>query len=109
MNLEIFNDIQEKITDIKSEIKQNTQEEKIELAKKLDLVEEYSVDRFEEEYVVLENRRTKEKKNIEKNILPQNIKEGDILQYINGEYITNEDITKEERNRIQNKMNKLWN
>ena len=109
MDLEIFNQIQEKVTDMKNEIKQNTTSEEIELAKKLDAIEEYSVDRFEGEYAVLENRKTNEIKNVKKDMLPENIKEGSILQYVNGKYTYNEELTKEETNRIQEKMNKLWN
>ena len=109
MDLEIFNHIQEKMTDMKNEIKQNNTSEEIELAKKLDAIEEYSVDRFEGEYAVLENRETNEIKHIKKDMLPENIKEGSILQYVNGKYVYNEDLTKEETNRIQDKMNKLWN
>ena len=109
MELEIFNDIQEKMTDMKNEIKQNNTSEEMELAKKLDAIEEYSVDRFEGEYVVLENRKTNEIKNVKKDMLPENIKEGSILQYVNGKYTYNEELTKEENNRIQDKMNKLWN
>ena len=109
MDLEIFNDIQEKMTDMKNEIKQNNTSEEMELAKKLDAIEEYSVDRFEGEYVVLENRKTNEIKNVKKDMLPENIKEGSILQYVNGKYTYNEKLTKEETKRIQEKMNKLWN
>lgn len=109
MNLEIFNDIQEKMTDMKNEIKQNNISEEMELAKKLDAIEEYSVDRFEGEYAVLENRKTNEIKNVKKDMLPENIREGSILQYVNGKYTYNEELTKEENNRIQEKMNKLWN
>ena len=109
MNLEIFNDIQEKMTDIKNEMKQNNISEEMELAKKLDAIEEYSVDRFEGEYAVLENRKTNEIKNVKKDMLPENIREGSILQYVNGKYTYNEELTKEENNRIQEKMNKLWN
>ena len=109
MDLEIFNDIQEKITDMKNEIKQNNTSEEMELAKKLDAIEEYSVDRFEGEYAVLENRKTNEIKNVKKDMLPENIKEGSILQYVNGKYTYNEELTKEENNRIQDRMNKLWN
>lgn len=109
MDLEIFNQIQEKVTDMKNEIKQNSTSEEIELAKKLDAIEEYSVDRFEGEYAVLENRKTNEIKNVKKDMLPENIKEGSILQYVNGKYTYNEELTKEETNRIQEKMNKLWN
>ena len=109
MDLEIFNQIQEKVTDMKNDIKQNTTSEEMELAKKLDAIEEYSVDRFEGEYAVLENRKTNEIKNVKKDMLPGNIKEGSILQYINGKYTYNEKRTQEEVNRIQDKMNKLWN
>ena len=109
MDLEIFNQIQEKVTDMKNDIKQNTTSEEMELAKKLDAIEEYSVDRFEGEYAVLENRKTNEIKNVKKDMLPENIKEGSILQYVNGKYTYNEELTKEETNRIQEKMNKLWN
>lgn len=109
MDLEIFNHIQEKMTDIKNEIKQNTSSEEMELAKKLDAIEEYSVDRFEGEYAILENRKTNETKNVKKDMLPENIKEGSILQYVNGKYTYNEELTKEETNRIQDRMNKLWN
>ena len=109
MDLEIFNQIQEKVTDMKNEIKQNTTSEEMELAKKLDAIEEYSVDRFEGEYAVLENRKTNEIKNVKKDMLPENIKEGSILQYVNGIYTYNEELTKEENNRIQDRMNKLWN
>ena len=109
MDLEIFNHIQEKMTDMKNEINQNNTSEEMKLAKKLDAIEEYSVDRFEGEYAVLENRETNEIKHIKKDMLPENIKEGSILQYVNGKYVYNEDLTKEETNRIQDKMNKLWN
>ena len=109
MDLEIFNHIQEKVTDMKNEIKQNNTSEEIELAKKLDAIEEYSVDRFEGEYAILENRKTNEIKHVKNDMLPENIKEGSILQYVNGKYTYNEELTKEETNRIQEKMNKLWN
>ncbi len=109
MDLEIFNHIQEKMTDMKNEIKQNNTSEEIELAKKLDAIEEYSVDRFEGEYAVLENRRTNEIKKVKKDMLPENIKEGSILQYVNGKYTYNEELTKEATKRIQERMNKLWN
>ena len=109
MDLEIFNHIQEKMTDIKNEIKQNNTSEEMELAKKLDAIEEYSVDRFEGEYAVLENRKTNETKNVKKDMLPENIKEGSILQYVNGKYTYNEELTREETKIIQDRMNKLWN
>ena len=109
MDLEIFNNIKEEITNIKNEMKKNNISEEMELAKKLDAIEEYSVDRFEGEYAVLENRKTNEIKNVKKDMLPENIKEGSILQYVNGKYTYNEELTKDETNKIKDKMNKLWN
>ena len=109
MNMDLFNNIQEKFTDIKNEIKQNNNSEEIQLAEKLGAIEEYTVDRFEGDYVVLENRKTNKMKNVKKEILPKNIKEGNILQYVNGKYVFNEERTKEENNRIKDKMKNLWN
>ena len=109
LNLEIFNQIQEKVADMKNEIKQNNTSEEMELAQKLDAIEEYSVDRFEGEYAVLENRKTNEIKNVKKDTLPENIEEGSILQYVNGKYTLNEERTIEENNRIKDRMKNLWN
>ncbi len=67
----------------------------------------FSVDRIEEDIVVLENRTTKEIINVDKNILPNNLKEGIILDYINGKYIINEDYTKEIKKDIRNKFDRL--
>lgn len=80
----------------------------IELAKKLDAIEEFTVDRIEEGIAVLENRKTLKIENVEKEKLPKDIKEGDILNKINGKYFINETKTKEATERIQEKMNKLW-
>ena len=80
----------------------------IELAKKLDAIEEFTVDRIEEGIAVLENRKTLKIENVEKEKLPKDIKEGDILNKINGKYFINETRTKEATERIQEKMNKLW-
>lgn len=81
----------------------------IELAKKLNAVQEFSVDRFEEDTAILENRESGNRINVARNKLPNDIKEGDILKCINGKYFLDEEITRDERNRIQEKMNDLWN
>ena len=83
-------------------------EDEIELAQKLDAIEEFTVDRFEENYVVLENRETNEIINVNKNELPEDIDEGDILDKINGKYIIDRNKTEEVSNRISDKMNNLW-
>ncbi len=83
-------------------------EDEIELAQKLDAIEEFTVDRFEENYVVLENRKTNEFINVDKSNLPDGINEGDILNRINGKYTVDRDKTEEVSNRISDKMNNLW-
>lgn len=81
----------------------------IELAKKLKAIQEFSIDRFEEDMVILENRENGNRINVERNKLPSNLKEGDILKCINGKYSLDKERTQEETNRLRNKMNDLWN
>ena len=81
----------------------------VDLAKKLNAIEEFSIDRFEDNIAVLENRESGKTVQVERNKLPDNIKEGDILKKINGKYILDEQKTIEETNRIKDKMNNLWN
>ena len=80
----------------------------IELAQKLGAIEEFTIDRIEDNIAVLENRETKEIVNVDISKLPQNINEGEILNKINGKYILDKDKTEEVSNRIKNKMNNLW-
>ena len=42
-------------------------------------------------------------------MLPKNIKEGSIVQYINGQYVYNQELTQKAREEIKEKMDKLWN
>ena len=86
----------------------NISTNEIELAKKLDVIEEFTVDRIEEGIAILENRKTLKTENVETEKLPKEIKEGDIINKINGKYFINEKQTKEVTERIQEKMNKLW-
>ena len=45
---------------------------------------------------------------VRKEDLPNEIKEGDILDKINGKYVVNEKKTIEAREQIKSKMDKLW-
>ena len=45
---------------------------------------------------------------VKKEDLPENVKEGDILDKINGKYTLNKEKTLETKNRIKDKMQKLW-
>ena len=82
--------------------------EEIELAQKLDAIEEYTIDRFEENIAVLEDRKTGKMKNIEKEKIPENAKEGDIIKCINGKYFIDEEETKKVENEIEEKYKNLW-
>ena len=80
------------------------------LTERLKIMEnEFIVDRFEGEYAVCENTKTKEMCNIEIEKLPENIKEGNVIRFENGKYIKDEIKEKEISDRIKEKMDDLWN
>lgn len=95
----------EKVTVNNDEISQD----EIELAQKLNAIETFTVDRIEDDIVVLENRTTQEIVNISISELPNDIKTGDILKKVNGKYFIDEEETKNVEKRIEDKMNDLWN
>ena len=72
-------------------------------------MQEYTVDRFEGNIAVCENRKTKEILNVNKENLPQEAREGSILTYRNGKFSLDEEKTQEISKRIKEKMNNLWN
>ena len=67
----------------------------------------YTVDRIEKEYIVLENRETLEIINVEKKLLPNNIKEQDIVNFINNKYIIDKELTNSTKKNIKDRFNKL--
>ncbi len=77
------------------------------MTQRLDMVEEYTIDRFEGNKAVLENRKTGEMKNIEKNKLPKEAAEGNILNYVNGKYFLNQEKTHDIERDIQDRFNRL--
>ncbi len=68
----------------------------------------FCIDRFEGNLAVCEDRNTREMLNIEKDNLPENVQEGDVLKYKNGKYILDEEIKKEIEERIKNKLINLF-
>lgn len=117
-SLDIFRDLDKIINKISEKDKlkgdiliknANISEDELSLAQKLDAIKEYTVERFEENIVVLEDRKTQKMLNIEKNKLPNKIKEGDIIKEINGKFLKDEEKTEEVLERIKNKMDDLWN
>lgn len=87
----------------------NINEFQRELTNKLEEMENrFTIDRFEDNIAVLENRDTGEVFNINKNELPQEAKEGTILKLNNNKYEIDLEEQKIVEDRIKNKMNKLW-
>ena len=87
----------------------NIYEDELNLAKKLDAIEEYTIERFEENIVVLENRENQKMINVGRDKIPEGVKEGDIVRVINGKILKDEKKTEEVSERIKNKMDDLWN
>lgn len=87
----------------------NISQEELELANKLDAIEEFTVDRFEGNIAVLENRKTQEMVNLKKEELPEGLKTGDIIKKINGKFYIDIVETEKIEKRIENKMKDLWN
>ena len=68
---------------------------------------DYVVDRIENNIVVCEERKTGKMVNIKKEILPKEVKEGDIIKFENGLYSIDYEETKKEKERIANKFNNI--
>ena len=89
MILEFFNNLEKKYSDILRD------------------GDTYTVDRFENEFAILENRNTRKTVNISIFKLPNNLKEGDILTVSNGNFILNNEETQSLQKDIQSRFDKL--
>ena len=67
----------------------------------------YTVERIEDNIIILEDREINDLIEINKNLLPNDIHEGDILELINDEYVINEEETKRIKENIRNRFNSL--
>ena len=68
---------------------------------------ELIVDRLEEEYIVCEDEN-KNIVNIIKDEVEDEVKEGDILIFVDGKYIVNKEKTKDRKEYIQDLIKDLW-
>ena len=59
--------------------------------------------------IVLENRENQKMINVDRDKIPEGVKEGDIVRVINGKILKDEKKTEEVSERIKNKMDDLWN
>lgn len=81
-----------------------------EIKERLEKMEqELVIDRFEENIAICEDRKTGKKIKILKENIEDGLKEGDIIKEEKGKYVKNIELQEETENRIQEKMNKLWN
>ena len=86
----------------------NISNEELELAQKLDAIQEYTLDRYEGNIAVLENRKTGKMENIDRSKLPENLEEGSIIKCINGKYIFDKVKTEELSKKMEQKIDNLW-
>lgn len=66
------------------------------------------IDRFEDGFAVCENRSTLEMKNIKISEIPNTAKEGDVIKFINNKYELDEQTKIEIEERINNKIQNLF-
>lgn len=79
--------------------------QRLEKCKKEDI---FVIDRFEGDWAVCENRETREMVNIEINKLPNNIREGDVLKFEDNNYKLDETKKQEIQERINSKVQDLF-
>ena len=68
----------------------------------------FSVDRFEGEFAICENRETGDFIDIPLSELPENVKEGSILKFENGNYILDVEATRKKQEEIKNLVDNLF-
>ncbi len=69
---------------------------------------DYVIDRFEGDFAVCQNILDDSIRNIKKNIIPNDVKEGDIITFENGKYFFDEKKTNERKKYIKEKFDALW-
>lgn len=79
-----------------------------ELKKSIEKKSQFSIDRFEGDFAICENKETNEIINIHRSLIPENCKEGDILKLENGVYIIDKVSTNTEQNEIKSMVNNLF-
>ncbi len=67
----------------------------------------FTLDRFEENYAILENRQNGEMIEIPKEMIQSDAKEGDILELIDGKYVVSIYETNQQKEHIKFLMERL--
>ena len=68
----------------------------------------FSIDRFEGNFAICENKQTGQMQSIPKSELPSDISEGDIIKFENGKYILDIEATNKEKQEIKNLVDNLF-
>lgn len=68
----------------------------------------FVLDRFEEGFAVIISLDSDEEKNIDRQLLPLEAKEGDILRLIDNKWAVDREKTLERKRIIEDKFNSLW-
>lgn len=68
----------------------------------------FSIDRFEEDLAICENKISHEIVNIPKNLLPIAVKEGDIIKFENDKYILDIIQTSQEQAKVKKLANQVF-
>lgn len=71
-------------------------------------IKQYTIDRFEDNIAVCEDRETRETINVKIEELPKEAREGSILDYKDGKFFINKEQEKKIEQRIKQKMDNLW-
>ena len=67
----------------------------------------FAIDRIEDNIVVLENTKTKEKREVHQGVLPSNIHEGAIVKFYNNNYILDDEGELKRRREILERFRNL--
>ena len=67
----------------------------------------YAIDKIEDNIVLLENIDNKEKKEVDKTLLPNEIKEGNIIKYENDSYTLDQETENKRRKELEDKLKKV--
>lgn len=107
MNLDFFNNLNKKEDSNLNSFVSDLQEFLVNNTPSFHNGDTFTIDRFEQNTVVLENRITGKIYIVSVDRIPSNVKEGDILTFLNGEFKFDANKTKSTSDRIQNKFDKL--
>ena len=70
--------------------------------------DELVIDRYEGNFAICEDRKTRKMKKISKEKIEKGLKEGSIIKYENGKYVQDIEKQKEIEKKINEKINNIW-